>query len=116
MSLKESKLKENVRLNVFENFCERKGLNRKKGIWERKVDDEMKLKENELKEILNRKKLAKSKRKKIELMKECKHKLFEMVDNWKEPPGMEKERTYKKLKESARKERIVEILGRRKKT
>jgi hypothetical protein len=113
MSLKESKLKENVRLNVFEHFCERKGLNRKKGIWETKVDDEIRLKESELKDILNRKKLKKSKRKKIELMKECKQKLFEMVDNWKETPGIEIERTYKKLKASARKERIVEILGRK---
>ena len=46
MSLKESKLKENVGKNVFENCCEKKGLNRKNGIWERIVDDEMKLKEN----------------------------------------------------------------------
>ena len=113
MSLKESKLKENVKQKVFEDFCERKGLNRKKGIWERIVDDEMKLKENELKEIMDRKKLARSKRKKIELMKESKEKLFGMIESWKETPGMEEERNFKKLKESAMKERIVELLGKK---
>ena len=41
MSLKESKLTENVGQNVFEMFFERQGLNRKNGIWERIV--EMKL-------------------------------------------------------------------------
>ena len=41
MSLKESKLTENVGQNVFEMFFERQGLNRKNGILERIV--EMKL-------------------------------------------------------------------------
>jgi hypothetical protein len=104
-------LKVNPGQNVFKNFCERKGLNRRTEIWERKIDDELKLKENELKEILDRKKLARSKKTKLELTKECKEKLFVMVENWKETPSMEEERTFKKLKEIAMKERIVEILG-----
>ena len=62
---------------------------------------------------MDRKKLARSKRKKIELMKESKEKLFGMIESWKETPGMEEERNFKKLKESAMKERIVEILGRK---
>ena len=47
-------------------------------------------------------------------MKEFKDKLFGMVENWKETPGMEEERKFMKQKESAIKERIVEILGRKK--
>ena len=36
-----------------------------------------------------------------------------MVENWKETPSMEEERTFKKLKECVMKERIVEILGKK---
>ena len=58
-------MKENVGPKVFEKFCERKGLDRKKESWERKIDEELKMKEIDLKDILTRKKIAKSKKKKL---------------------------------------------------
>ena len=79
----------------------------------KKTDEELKLKEIDLKEILTRKKLAKSKKKKLELTKECKEKLFGMVEDWKKTPDMEEERKYKKLKECVMKERMVEMLGKK---
>jgi hypothetical protein len=113
LNLKESKMKENDGLNIFENFCERKGLNRVKGNWERDIEKEIEKKEIELKEIQLNKKTAKSKRKKIELFNYCKERLFSLLDSWKETPGTENETAFKKLKEKAKKERIVEAMGRR---
>jgi hypothetical protein len=73
------------------------------------VEKESEMKELELKEILSRKKMAKSKRKILELYLECKKKLSLMIENWKETPGLEEERIFKKLKETGMKERIVEV-------
>ena len=50
------------------------------------AEKESELKDLELKEILDRKKMAKSKRKKLELYVECRKKLFMLTDNWKETP------------------------------
>jgi hypothetical protein len=115
MSLKETSLKEN-RTGLFEAFCERKGLTRKKGSWETMVEKESAMKELELKEILSKKKMAKSNRKKLELYMECRKKLPLMIENWKETPDLEEERIFKKLKETAVKERIVEELGKSRNT
>ena len=62
------------------------------------------MKDQELKEMLDSKKKAKSKRKKLELYQECRKKLFLLMENWKETKGMEEERIFKKLKETAMKE------------
>ena len=104
MSLKETGLKETINMGLFEVFCERKGLERKKSLWETKAETNIEMKDQELKEMLDSKKKAKSKRKKLELYQECRNKLFLLMENWKETPGMEEERIFKKLKETAMKE------------
>jgi hypothetical protein len=113
LSLKESRMKGNVGPKVFEKFCERKGLDRQKEFWERKTDEELKMKEIELKDFQTRNKTSKSKKKKLELLKECKEKLFSSIEDWKETPDMEEERRYKNLKESVTKERMMEMLGKK---
>ena len=99
LNLKESKQKENAKNNVLQEFCERKGKSRKKGAWEKKVEEEIELKESELKETYNAKKTAKSRKKKIELFRKCKEKLFSLIENWKETPGSDEGKTFMKLKE-----------------
>ena len=61
MSLKETGLKETIKKGLFEVFCERKGLERKKSLWETKAEKDIEMKDQELKEM----KEAKSKRKKL---------------------------------------------------
>ena len=73
MSLKESKVKETVKSGPFEELCAKKGLEREKWLWERKAEKEKKMKENDMKEIQNERK--RSRRKKIELYRNCKNKL-----------------------------------------
>ena len=67
MNLKETKLKQN-RTVAFEAFCERKGLKRKKGLWETQAETETKVKELELEEMLSRKKQTRSKKKKAGIL------------------------------------------------
>ena len=52
-----------------------------------------------------------SKKKKIELYKNCKKKLKEYVDNWKETLGSEEETLFGKLKETAMNEKTMKKLG-----
>ena len=113
LSLKDSKMKGKVGQNVFEKFCEMKGLERKKEHWEREIDERMKMQEIEIEEIVTKKKSMKSRKKKLELLKDCKEKLFGMIEDWKETPDMEEERNYRKLKENLKKERMVEVAGRK---
>ena len=113
LSLKDSKMKGKVGQNVFEKFCEMKGLERKKEHWEREIDERLKMQEIEIEEIMTRKKSMKSRKKKLELLKDCKEKLFGMIEDWKETPDMEEERNYRKLKENLKKERMVEVAGRK---
>ena len=82
-------------------------------MWETKAEKDIDLQDQELKEILENKKSAKSKRKKLELYQKCRKKLFLIVKNWKETPGMEEETLFTKLKETAMKEKILEELGTR---
>jgi hypothetical protein len=88
-------------------------LERQKEFWERKADDELKMKEIKLKDFQTRNKTSKSKKKKIELLKECKEILFSSIEDWKETPDMEEERRYNNLKESVTKERMLEMLGKK---
>ena len=72
MSLKESKLKEQIKSGPFEKFCAKKGLEREKGLWERDIEKENEFKENFMKETKLERKNARSRRKKIYLYKKCK--------------------------------------------
>ena len=85
-------------------------------MWDTQAEKDIELKDQELKEMLDSKKKAKSKRKKLELYVECRKKLFLLIENWKETPGLKEERIFKNLKETAMKERIVEELGRSRNT
>ena len=100
--------------NVLEKFYERKGLNEKKEGWMKNLEKEIDLKESELKELLLMKKLAKSKKRKFEVFKECKRMLYALVTNWKETPGMEEDKMFVKLKESVKKERMEIAVNRKK--
>ena len=60
MSLKESKVKETVKTGPFEEFCAMVDLESEKGLWERKAEKENEMKENDLKEIQNERKSARS--------------------------------------------------------
>jgi hypothetical protein len=68
MSLKESKLKQNVQSGPFEEFCAIKGIERKKGIWERNVEKENDLKEHFLKETKIEREKCKIKKKENQLI------------------------------------------------
>ena len=63
----------------LEKFCTLKGLTREKSTWEVENREDIETKENELKEMLTKKKLAKSQKKKLELVREC-MKILENVD------------------------------------
>ena len=77
MSLKETGLKKKtIKKGLFKVFSERKGLERKKSLWETKAEKNIEMEDQELKEMLDSKKKAKSKRKKLELYQECRKKLF----------------------------------------
>ena len=47
---------------------------------------------------------------------ECRKKLFLFVESWKETPGLEEERVFKKLKETTMNKKIAEELGRSRNT
>ena len=51
--------------------------------WEHEVKKSISLKENKMEEIYERRKSLKTKKKKLELIKECKITLTEMLPNWK---------------------------------
>ena len=104
-------MKETVKSGPFEKFCLKKGLDRDKDLWERMAEKETEMKETVLKEIKLERKSERSRRKKIELYKNCKQKLTELVDNWKETLGSEEETLFGKLKETAMIERSMKKLG-----
>ena len=61
LNLKESKQKEIVKRNVLQEFRERNGNSRKKGVWEKKIGEEIESREIELKETFNARKVQKEK-------------------------------------------------------
>ena len=65
LSLKRGKVKVGLKENVLEQFCEKKGLYEMKEIWLKNVETEIELKDTELKELMLKKKLAKSKKRKV---------------------------------------------------
>ena len=58
--------------------------------------------------------MAKSRKRKIELFKECKEILYKLIVDWKETPGKEEEIVCRKLKEKVKKERMNSMIGKRK--
>ena len=99
LSLKNSKAKPGTKENVLRTFCEKKGLGTGNENWRRKAEEEIELKETRLKDLLMKKKLTKSKKKKLELFMECKVTLQTLVKDWKETPSIDEERVAKDMKE-----------------
>ena len=112
LSLKRGKVKVGLKENVLEQFCEKKGLYEMKEIWLKNVETE--LKNTGLKELMLKKKLAKSKKRKFESFKECKEILNHLVKDWKETPGMEEEKMFLALKEKVKKKRMELVLNKKK--
>ena len=56
--------------------------------------------------------MAKSRKQKLELFKECREKLYSLIIDWKETQGKDEERKYGMLKERLKKERMIIMLGR----
>ena len=71
LNLKDSKNKKEVKVSELEKFCAVKGLAREKSTSEIEYEKEIKEKDTNLKEMIAKKKLAKSKKKKLELIREC---------------------------------------------
>ena len=105
LSLRSSKLKTGPKENILMNFCETKGYKKEKEDWRKKVDKEIELKETIMKDLLVKKKLAKSKKKRLELLMECKRTLQELIVDWKETPILDEERMTRIIKESWMKEK-----------
>ena len=57
--------------------------------------------------------MAKSRKRKIELFRDCREKLYNLVLDWKETPGKEEDIIYGILKEKVKKERINFKMGKR---
>ena len=107
LSLRSSKLKTSMKENILRNFCENKGHIKEKENWRRKVDKEIELKEIILRDLLLNKKLAKSKKKRLELLMDCKRTLHLLIDDWKETPPLDEDKMTRKIRESCMRERNV---------
>ena len=105
LNLKESKMKESVKSGPFENFCHKKGLNRKKEIWEIRSEKETERKEDILKELKAERKCARSKKKKLQLYKKGQAQLKENVLTWNETKATEEETLFREIKKIALQER-----------
>ena len=83
LNLKESKWKESAKSGPFESFCQKKGLERKKEMWEIRSEKEIEKKEEIVKALKQEKKCAKSKKRKLHLYKKCRGLIEENVLDWK---------------------------------
>ena len=81
LNLKEKGQTKSAKENGLMDFCLSKGLLRPKESWEEELERIIKVKEMKTKEIYERMKAAKSKKKKIELLKECKETLDTGIRN-----------------------------------
>ena len=79
---RKTKDKLNTKDYGFERFCTSKGLTRKKSPWEIDCEKEIEKKEGLFKEMTERKKLAKSKKKKLELHEDPDTTDNDMEDNF----------------------------------
>jgi hypothetical protein len=81
LNLKESNQKEMAKENTLLDFCAIKGLLKQKESWETSLETILEKKENRVKEIYRKLKLYKTKKKKLELLKECKETLILTIKN-----------------------------------
>ena len=81
LNLKERKQKEPAKENALLDFCLSKGLLRQKESWEIGLENMLKMKENKVKEIYERLKGSRTKKKKIELLEDCKETLTLEIRN-----------------------------------
>ena len=105
LNLKESRMKESVKSGPFESFCKKKGLERKKEMWETRSEKEIEKKEEILKELKQERKVAKSKKRKLHLYKKCRRLLEENVLDWKKVREKEEETLFQERKKIASEER-----------
>ena len=106
LNLKESSAKPAAVPGPMEKFCTMKGLARIKFDLEDRTEKENCNFENELKEITLERKLARSKKKKLDLYRKCRKRLEILTNDWKSMKDQEEMSNSKKLKEEAMKERI----------
>ena len=90
--------------NVLEDFCRKKGVTEKKEDWRRNFEDEIKKKEREVEEIKKKKLKARSKKRRLELLRDCQEHLRKMIVDGNENPKEDEE-----LKFEEWKKKIVEM-------
>ena len=112
LNLKNGKMTGANKVNVLEQFCRKNGLQEQKENWRKSVETEIELKEKEVEELNEKKKQAKSKKRKFEMFKECRAKLNSLIVDWKETLGKDEETSFGKLKESIEREKMDQVLGR----
>ena len=105
LNLKESKAKQNPSSNSLVSFCERKGIIKVKEKWEASFESDMKLEEVKLKEIYSKLKGYKSRKKRFELLKDCRETLMENIGEEKMTLADMENETLKELKETVVPER-----------
>ena len=105
LSLRSSKLKIVTKENILRNFCETKGYKKEKEDWRKKVDKELELKETIMKNLVVKKKMAKSKKKRLELLMECKRTLQDLIVDWNDTPVLDEEKMTRIIRESWMKEK-----------
>ena len=90
------------------SFCERKGRNKWKENWERGTEAATEVKEMKVKEIYEKQKSSKSKKRKLDLIRECKTTLTETIVNLRMTVLDAEDAHYKNLKEKLKLERKCE--------
>ena len=111
LNLKESERKEVAKVKgPLGDYFKPKYLDRKKFEVEEMLEKENSKLEEDLKEIIEERKAAKSKKRKLVIFRKCKRKLEELILNWNETKDMEEDRRAKVIKEAAMEERLKETL------
>ena len=108
LNLKESRRKESVKSGPFENFCKKKGLERKKEMWETRSEIEIEKKEEIVNDLKQERKSAKSKKRKLHLYKKCRRLIEENVLDWKRVREKEEETLFQERKKIVSEERKSE--------
>ena len=106
LSMRSGNMNLKKKVNNLEQFWERTGLNKVKETWRTEVEREVELKECEASELIKMTKLAKSKKKKLSLFRECKERLWNLIQTWNETPSVEEERIFEMLKERVKNGRM----------
>ena len=99
LNLKNGTKNVSKKMNVLEEFCIKKGVTEKKECWRRQIEEEIEKKESEVEEMKKKKMQARSKKRKLELFKECQTRLGMMIVDWKETPKKDEESKFVEWKE-----------------